>query len=179
MVISDVVETVTYETETWLKLWDRDLIKNPETRDLKFETETRDFEICAICGIKKESSSLLSWIFSNFWHFSDLFSLFLTCKYNKQKIVELWKFHHFVSLLNSVSRPVAIETEAETSNLRDRDSQKWVSRLVSWPKPSVETPSLMIIQYMHFVFAAIIPCIQLLSDEKQEQISHGSSWKLN
>jgi len=27
--------------------------------------------------------------FSYLWHFSDLFLLFLTCKYKKQKIVEL------------------------------------------------------------------------------------------
>ena len=33
--------------------------------------------------------------------------------------------------------------------------------------------------YMQFGFTAIIPCIQLLSNEKQEQISHLSSWKLN
>ena len=33
--------------------------------------------------------------------------------------------------------------------------------------------------YMQFGFTAIIPCIQLLSDEKQEKISHWSSWKLN
>jgi len=53
MSTSDVVETVTFETETELKLRDRDFIKNPETeietRDLKFETETRDFKICAFC----------------------------------------------------------------------------------------------------------------------------------
>jgi len=39
---SHVTEIVTFETETetWLKLRDRDFIKNPETRD---------FRICAIC----------------------------------------------------------------------------------------------------------------------------------
>jgi len=44
---SDVVESVTFETETWLKLRDgeRDFIKNPETqiRDLTFKTETSKF----------------------------------------------------------------------------------------------------------------------------------------
>jgi len=41
---SDVVETVTFETETetWLKFRDE-----TETRDLKLETETRDFKMCA------------------------------------------------------------------------------------------------------------------------------------
>jgi len=34
---------------------------------------------------KQMSSSILSCIFSNFWHFYNLFWLFLTCKYNKQK----------------------------------------------------------------------------------------------
>ena len=37
----------------------------------------------------------------------------------------------------------------------------------------------MIYSYMQFGFTAIKPCIQLLSDEKEEQISHWSSWKLN
>jgi len=39
---SDVVETVTFKTETLLKLRDQGLIKNSETdtRDLKFENET-------------------------------------------------------------------------------------------------------------------------------------------
>jgi len=36
----------------------------------------------------------------------------------------------------------------------------------------LETPSLMIYSYMQFGFTAIKPCIQLLSDEKEEQISH-------
>jgi len=40
--ISDVVETITFETETWLKLRHRDFIKNPETEtgDLKLEIGT-------------------------------------------------------------------------------------------------------------------------------------------
>ena len=37
LMYSDVVETVTFETETWLKFRD--------------ETETRDFKICAFCRI--------------------------------------------------------------------------------------------------------------------------------
>jgi len=44
MIINDVIETVTFEIETWFKLRDRDFIKNPETRD---------FKICAFCRIKK------------------------------------------------------------------------------------------------------------------------------
>ena len=43
-------------------------------------------------------------VFSNFWHFSDVFWLFLTCKCNKQKIFELWKFLSTISLQYSKSR---------------------------------------------------------------------------
>jgi len=56
-IASDAVETATVETETWLKFRDetevRDFIKNSdtETRDLKFETEVRNFKICAFCRI--------------------------------------------------------------------------------------------------------------------------------
>jgi len=41
---SDVVETVTSETETWLKFRDRDFVikAETETETWKFETETRD-----------------------------------------------------------------------------------------------------------------------------------------
>jgi len=51
---SGVVETITFETETWLKFRDEPETKNSETetRDLKFETETRDFQICAFCRKK-------------------------------------------------------------------------------------------------------------------------------
>ena len=63
---SDAIKTVTFKTETWQNLRDRDFIKNPqtETRDLKFETETRDFRICAICrNFLNTPSSLPSGIF--------------------------------------------------------------------------------------------------------------------
>jgi len=39
---SDVVETVTSETETWLKRRDRDFAIKAETETWKFETERRD-----------------------------------------------------------------------------------------------------------------------------------------
>jgi len=43
IVVSDVVDTVTFETETWSKLRerDRDFIKNYETEIETFETDTR------------------------------------------------------------------------------------------------------------------------------------------
>jgi len=42
---SDVIETVTYETETWLKIQ----VRNHD-RDLKFETETRDLKFVNFAG---------------------------------------------------------------------------------------------------------------------------------
>jgi len=44
IIASDVVETVTSETETWLKRRDRDFTIKAETEaeTWKFETETRD-----------------------------------------------------------------------------------------------------------------------------------------
>jgi len=38
-----------------------------------------------------------------------------------------------------------LQDRDEIWNLRDRDSQKWVSRLVSRPRPSLETPSLALV----------------------------------
>jgi len=72
---SDVVETVTFQTETWLKSRDRDgdFIKNSETetetRDLKVETETRCFKICAFCRIKKNVVITSDFIFFKFLAF--------------------------------------------------------------------------------------------------------------
>jgi len=40
---SDVVESVTSETETWLKLLDRDFAIKAETETWRFETETSHF----------------------------------------------------------------------------------------------------------------------------------------
>jgi len=42
-IVSDVVETVTSETETWLKFRDRDFVIKAETETWKFETETSHF----------------------------------------------------------------------------------------------------------------------------------------
>jgi len=77
---SDVVEAVTFETKTSLKLRDRGFIKNSET-------ETRDFKICGFCRnfSKKCRHRFPSWFFSNFSHFSHLFSWFLACKYKREK----------------------------------------------------------------------------------------------
>ena len=74
----DVVETITFETETWLKrrYWDRDFLKNPESRDLKFETETetRDFKISPFCQKNVVITSKL-----NFFQISDIFPTCFGC----------------------------------------------------------------------------------------------------
>jgi len=79
------------ETETWLKLRDRDFMKTLQDSSLKFETETRDFIIYGLYRnlFLKSRHHFSVDFFSNFWHFSDLFWLFLICKHDKQKIVEL------------------------------------------------------------------------------------------
>ena len=70
-------------------------------------------------------SSLLCWIFSNFWHFSTLFWLFLTCKYSKQKLLN-YKNFTIPFLCNSQSietRPETFETETrKDTEIRPRDS---------------------------------------------------------
>ena len=107
----------------------RDFIKNSETPDLKFETETRDFKICTFCPEFLKKCRHYFWLafFSNFWHFPDIFWLFLSCKYNKQKLLNYKNF----------TKPFLCNIQGlETWNLRDRDSQKCVSR----PRPSLETP---------------------------------------
>ena len=40
-----------------------------------------------------QTPMLLTWISSSFWHFSDMFWLFLTCKYNKQKYLNYINFN--------------------------------------------------------------------------------------
>ena len=82
MMISDVVEAVTFEIETWLKLRDRDFIKNPET-------ETQDFNICALCWIKKNVAITST---SNFFKFLAFFWQVLVVSYLKiqqTNVVEL------------------------------------------------------------------------------------------
>jgi len=54
--------------------------------------------------ILKMSSPLRSIIFSNFWHFSYLLLLFLTCRCSRQKHGELQKFYYAISLQYLVSR---------------------------------------------------------------------------
>jgi len=76
--ISDVFETITYETETWLKSRDRDFIKHSKTQDLKLEieTKTRDWWIVP----KFFKNVVISSKFNFFrisWHFPTCFGCFL------------------------------------------------------------------------------------------------------
>ena len=82
---------------------------------------------------------LLTWIFSSFWHFFDMYWLFLTCKYNKQKYLNYRNFNKpFLCNIQSrdlkLSRPrrdlkpsrlrlakMGLETSLETET-KSRDS---------------------------------------------------------
>ena len=122
--ISDVVETVTFETDLVKILRrDQDFIINSET----WSSGLRLRNLYILPKLKKKiPSSLLTSIFLIFWNFSDVFWLFPTCKYNKQKSLNDRNFNKpFLCNIQSL----------ETWNIRVRDSQKWVSR----PRPSLET----------------------------------------
>ena len=74
-----------------------------------------------------------------------MFWLFLTCKYNKQKNLNIRNFNKpFLCNIQSLETwNLRDRDREETWNLRDRNSEKWVSRLVSRSRPSLETPSLL------------------------------------
>ena len=82
--ISDVVETVTFEIGIWLKLRDRELIKNPETRD---------FQICAFCRIffLNVITSKLN-IFQTSGIFPTGFGCFLPANTKKQNLLNYRNF---------------------------------------------------------------------------------------
>ena len=136
---------------------DRDFIKNSETktRDLKFETETRDFIIYAFCQFFfLMSSSLRTWIFFKFLAFFRRILVVSHLQIQQTKIVELRNFNKpFLCNIQSL----------ETWNLRDRDrdTQKWVSRRASRPRPSLETPSLILVINVNFSVTAT--CVFYLS----------------
>jgi len=103
---SDVVETITFKTETSLKLRDRGFIKNSrleirdsrleiaETRGLKLENETSSqiprprLKYMWFCWnvSKKCRHHLPIWIFFRISHIvPTCFHCFFTCKYNREK----------------------------------------------------------------------------------------------
>jgi len=117
---SDVVET-----ETWLKFRD-------ETSSKNSETETSNFVHFA--EIKKNiviTSDLIFFQISGI--FPTCFGCFLPANTTNKKSLNYRNFN----------KPFHCNIQSlETWNLRDRDSQKWVSR----PRPSLETASLILTQ---------------------------------
>jgi len=73
-----------------VKLWDRDFIKNSETRDLKFETETSKFVHLAEFFLKCHHS----WVafLSNLWHFPTYFGCFLPANTSNKKSLNYRSF---------------------------------------------------------------------------------------
>ena len=86
---------MTFETETWLKFRDRDFIKISKTRDLKLETETRDFKICAFCRIFFKKRVIASDL--KFLQISDIFptwfSYFLPANATNKKSLNYRNFN--------------------------------------------------------------------------------------
>jgi len=110
------------------------------------------------------SSSLLSRFFQISGIFPTGFGCFLPANTtNKSCWVIKTLLHHFFAIFK-VSRPAAFETETRPETF-ETEARKIGSR------DSIIDDYL----YMQFGFTAIIPCIQLHSDEIQEQISHLSS----
>jgi len=92
--------------------------------------------------------------------------------------------NYFVAIFK-VSRPTAFETETrsetfeietETRKKGSRD-ERWLAKMGLETETKSRDPITDDYSYMQFGFTAIIPCIQLSADEKQ-QIWYLSSWKL-
>jgi len=114
----------TFETETLLKLRDRDFIKKPEAQDFKFETENRDLKNVWIMPnvfqkiFKKYHHHFEFQIFSIFWHFRTCFCCSLPAD-TADKNADLQSFSQAMSLQYSKSQGSRLVTE--TCSLRDRD----------------------------------------------------------
>ena len=104
-----------FEIETLLKLRDQTSQKIPRLDIWKF---------VYFSDIKIKLSPPVSWTFSNFWHFSDLFWLFLTCKVQIQQRKSSLNYRSFtkpyycdIQSLKTIGlwpRPVAFVTETES-----------------------------------------------------------------
>jgi len=90
------------------------LHKKSRDRDSGLEIWDRDSRLQNLCILPNFLSSLLSWIFSNFWHFPTCFGCFLPAN-NKKRfwIIENLLYHFFA--IFKISTPVAfgIETRPE------------------------------------------------------------------
>jgi len=125
-----------------LKLRDQDFIKNheTETRDLKFETETSIFGHFA--DFFKCRHHFLVEIFQISGIFPSYFCCFSPASTTKKNSLNYRNFTKpFLCNIQSLET-YSLRDQDETWNLRDRDLQKRVSRRVSRPRPSLETPSL-------------------------------------
>jgi len=103
-VISDVVETVTFETETSLKLRDRDFIKNSET-DTRLETS----KFVDFAEFFKKMSSPSPFLRSYFFKFLEFFPPVFVVSYlqmQQRKTRWITEFYSAISLRYSNSRPV-------------------------------------------------------------------------
>jgi len=133
--ISNEVETVNFDTETWLKFRDetetssKNSENETETRDVKFEaeTDTRDFAHFAETCLK---TVVITSDFKLFFKFLAFFPHVLVVSYLQIKqtksrwIVEIL-INYFFAIFK-VSRPETFETETCKNESRDRDQ---VSRL--------------------------------------------------
>ena len=122
---SDVVETVTFETETWLKLRDRDFIKNPETETWPSRPSL-------------ETSK-----------FIDFAEIFFKCRHHFQvdffqiSVIFPSCFGCFLSA-NTINKKSLNCRNFTKSFLRNIQSLEACSlRLVSRPIPSLQTPPLL------------------------------------
>jgi len=107
---SDAVKSVTFETETSLK-----------PSRLRLYQKLRDLSILPKLCFEYRYHF---WVeFFLFLAFSNMFWLFLTCKYNKQKSLN---FRNFTKLF------LCNIQSLETCSHWDQDSQIWVSRLHHW-----------------------------------------------
>ena len=148
VVVSDVAKSVTFET--WLKVRDRPrLHQKLRDRDLKFETETRDFKICGFCRNFLKNVVITSDLnFFNFWQFPTNFGCFLPENTTNKKSLKYRNFNKPFHCNIQSLETWNLRDQDETWNLRDRDrdSQKWVSRpSLGVSRPSLETPSLVVV----------------------------------
>jgi len=111
---SDVVETVTFETETWLKLRDRDFIKNPETETWpsRPSLETSKFIDFAEIFFKCRHHFQVDF-FQISVIFPSCFGCFLSANtINKKSLNYRILLNHFFAIFK-VSRPVAFDSSRD------------------------------------------------------------------
>ena len=102
------------------------LHKKSRDRDSGLEIWDRDSRLQNLCILPNFLSSLLSWIFSNFWHFPTCFGCFLPAN-NKKKILNYRKFTiPFLCNIQNLDT-CSLWDRDETWNIRDRNLQKWVA----------------------------------------------------